>query len=149
MVGALGVMALSALAANVRFKGGNPTFTDNGLTLSTAFCLSGLGNQDVTVTITAAGQGSATCINPGGNEAPGLNKIPLTLSGSQTISATDIKNGNVCFTVTSAGPTQPTAKEAGCPNNNFDAEITDVAFSQATVTVMQGGKVVLSKTVRL
>ena len=149
MLGAVSVMALTAVAANVHFKGGNPTFTDNGLTLSSAFCLSGLGNQDVTATITATGAGSSTCTNPGGNQAPGQNKIPLRLSGSQTVSAGDIKNGTVCFNVTSAGPAQPTATEAGCPNNNWEAQITDVAFSSATITVVQGGKVVLTKTVRL
>lgn len=149
MLGAVGAIAFSALAASVHFKGGAPTFTDNGLTLSSTFCLAGLGNQDVTATITAIGDGTANCTNPGGNQAPGQNKIPLSLSGSQTISATDIKNGNVCFNVTSAGPTQPTAEEAGCPNNNWDATITDVVFSSAVITVVQDGKVVLSKTVKL
>jgi hypothetical protein len=136
-------------AASVHFKGGNPTFSDQGTSLKSCFCLSGLGNQDVTITIKTSGTATTLCTNQGGNTAPGQNKTPVSPSAQQTFPASEIKNGNLCACLTTAPPPNPTSAQAGCPSSNWSASITDVTFSSAEIIVVQGGKVVLDQTFRL
>lgn len=136
-------------AASVHFKGGNPTFSDQGTTLKTCFSLAGLGNGDVTIIVTTTGSATTLCTNQGGNTAPGQNKTPVKPSGQATIPSTEIKNGNLTACVTTAPPPTPTAVEAGCPNSNWSTSLTDVQFATATVTVIQGGKTVLQQSFKL
>jgi hypothetical protein len=123
------LMGSAALASSVHFKKGSPRFTDNGVTLTASGALAGLGNGDVQITLTAAGDPTTTCTNQGGNQSPGQNPA--------------------AFSVTTNPPAQPTAAQAGCPNNNWTAQITDIDFTSATITVVQGGVTVLSATFTL
>ena len=141
----VGLTASVAVAASVHFKPHGPTFKDNGTTLTATGTLAGLGNGDVTITLEATGVASVTGYNQGGNAAPGQN-VGVTVSGSATISADKIENGQVFVAVSTPEPRQPTATEAGFPNNNWTAVITDVKFTSATITVVQGGEIVLKKT---
>ena len=147
LVGAIAVPLI--YAASVHFKGGTPTFSDEGTTLKTCFSLSGLGNGDVTIIVNTTGSATTLCTNQGGNTAPGQNKTPVTPSGQATIPSTEIKNGNLTACVTTTPPPAPTASEAGCPNSNWSTSLTDVQFATATITVIQGGKTVLQQTFKL
>src|SRR5688500_9905742 len=150
LLGVVAAVAVTsvAIAASVHFKDG-PYFTDEGTTLSASGALAGLGNKDVTITLTATGTADdITCTNKCGNVAPGQHKPKVTTLGETSILMTEIKNGNVSFSVETAEPFVM-AKQAGCPNNSWSATVNDVAFTSATITVVQGGKVVLKETFTL
>ena len=72
--GPSGPDSLRIAAASVHLKGGansQPTFADNGLSLTTNGALSGLGNVDLLVTLNATANVTANCTNHGGNLPPG------------------------------------------------------------------------------
>ncbi len=145
----VGVMAEGALASNVHLKGGpkaEPSFTDNGLTLSASGDLAGLGNADVLITITAVADPTGLCTNPGDqSKVPGQNPAPVEVTGSVSIPASEIKNGNTPFVVTTDAPASPIPGAPDCPNPGWTETITDMAFTSATITVEQPeGTVVLT-----
>jgi len=148
MLGCFAMAAMTAFAASVHLKGGanaQPNFVDKGLALNAAASLAGLGNEDVLVTLAATAAATSTCTNQGGNQAPGQNPAEVTVSGSQSIPAAEIKNGNVAFNVTTEAPVTPIPGAPGCPNPNWRQDITDLSFTTATITVEQpAGTLVLT-----
>jgi hypothetical protein len=134
--------AAVATAGSVHLKGGanaKPSFFDGGLTLEASGALSGLGNGNVAVTLTAQAAVTATCTNPAGaTKPPGQNPAPITVSGSEFIPAASIdKNGNVPFDVTTVAPASTISGAPGCPNTGWTETITDLAFTSAVIQVFQ------------
>lgn len=139
------LVATSAAAQNVHLKPPNrdPSFTDLGIVLQAAGNLAGLGFGDVVVALTAQAAVTATCTNQGGNQAPGQNPAPITVTGVQQIPATEIKNGNTPFLVVTEAPVTPIAGAPDCPNANWTESIEDLSFTSALIVVQQNGQVVL------
>jgi hypothetical protein len=128
----------TAVAANPHFIG-DVDFSDQGETLLATGSIAGLGNDDTVVFITATGVPTVTCTNPAGaTQPPGQNPAELNLAGGEEIPEGDVTNGRLDFSVATVEPEDPAAKSAGCPNNRWTAEITDVAFSSATLFFYQG-----------
>jgi|SRR6266498_2737248 len=138
--------AIAVYAANVHLKG-EPSFTDNGTTATVCATLAGLGNGDLTVTLVGSGTETVVCTNPAGNFAPG-NPGGVTVGGTTTVPASEIKNGTVHFCVTTTAPVCQSAKDCGCPNDNWTGTVTDVDFTSLTLVVEQGGEVVLTTAVK-
>lgn len=133
-------LAAPVFAASVHLKGGKnaePSFTDNGLSLTADGELSGLGNEDVLVTIEAVADVTSTCTNQGGNQAPGQNPAPLTVTGAVAIPKEEVKNGNTPFSVTTIAPNPIIPGAPDCPNPNWTESIDDLAFTSAVITVEQ------------
>jgi hypothetical protein len=133
------VFATTVFAANVHLKPPNsePVFTDGGLFLEGTASLAGLGNEDLLITLTAQANVTATCTNQGGNAAPGQNPAPITVSGSQAIPASQIKNGNLMFDVFTVAPVALIPGAPDCANPNWTEQILDLSFTSAILTVEQ------------
>jgi hypothetical protein len=135
------VLSVAAIAtAAVRFHAG-PTCTDNGTTLTCTGNVSGLGQEELTVTISSPATATTTCTNPAGNVAPGQT-FTFTASGTQTVQVD--KNGRATFNLTTPTPTPPAGS---CPNPKWTATVTDVTFGTVTLTGIQGGVIVFQETV--
>jgi hypothetical protein len=128
----------SAQSPHYKPKGG-PTCSISGTTFQVVTCtgtVSGLGNFDVLVTLSGVtGTGGTECVSPGGNTAPGQNPGNLATSGAVLIPANQIKNGSLTFSVSTTIPTV-TAAEAGCPNDNWTANLTSFTISSTSGTLV-------------
>jgi hypothetical protein len=97
---ALSVVAASALAAF--FFSADASVGSNGA-LTVAFDERGLGNADVSYTLTASGTAVYACINGGGNHPQSTNKMgPSPISASLT--NVKVKNGRVVSSITVEPP---------------------------------------------
>jgi hypothetical protein len=144
------VLALAALSlAAVAFAQsghfvGTPTCTDEGTTVKCTGKVAGLGGTTFEITVSAPGTASVECTNPGGNVAPGQS-FSTTVAGTSGPLAT-LRNGQFRFTVESDTPSAP---PGSCPNPMWTAEVVDVEFGDATITLTEDGVVSDTITVRV
>ena len=130
-------MATAALAQSGHFVG-TPTCTDIGTQVQCSGKVAGLGGTTFEITVSAEGIATVECSNPAGNVAPGQD-TEVTVSGSSGPLATP-RNGQYRFTLTSADP-EPLPPTPTCPNAKWTADIVDVTFTTATLSLLEDGAV--------
>jgi hypothetical protein len=152
------LLALSSTFASAPHfkKGGEPTCTITGTgtpsrTVTCSGSITGLGNGDVTITTTISGTAVYECQNPGGNLAPGQNKV---LTGPSTTPTTipsgEIKNGNLTFSTkpnTLSAPAEVTAAQAGCPSSGWKGVNPTLTITSIELAIAQGGNTFYDCTV--
>lgn len=138
-IAVVGVFAQAAWAVSPHLKGKNPVaFTDNGLTLTATASYAGLGNFDTEQRVDATANPTASCTNPAGQtQPPGQNPAEVDVTGSTAVPASDLKNGNVTITTVTDPPVTPVVGAPDCPNPQWTENITDMAFTSATIRVFQ------------
>jgi hypothetical protein len=125
----------SAQSGHFVTGGGNaPTCTDIGLQVQCSGKVAGLGGTTFEITIQAQGTASVVCINPAGHRAPGQDTA-VDVSGTTGPLPTP-RNGQYLFTITTDSPA-PLPATPTCPNEQWTPVITDVAFTTATLTLLE------------
>jgi hypothetical protein len=146
--------AVPALAQGEHFtRNGEPvcTITGSGAT-ATVNCtseLAGLGNEDIVSQTTISGFAVYQCQNPGGNLAPGQNRVlegPVTTP--VTIPADSIKNGRATVPGTSTLTAAPTVsgQAAGCPNGQWTGVNPTLTITSVTFSASQGDTLLFTST---
>jgi hypothetical protein len=115
---------------------GTPVCTDEGTTAECTGKVAGLGGTTFTILVSAPGTATVECTNPAGNVAPGQTFDP-TATGQSGPFPTP-RNGQARFTVATDTPSAPAGS---CPNPQWTAEVIDVEFGDATITLLEDGNV--------
>ncbi len=113
-----------------------PTCTDIGTQVQCTGAVAGLGGTTFEITIEADGIAEVVCINPGGNRAPGQD-TEVNVAGGTGPLATP-RNGRYNFSITTDSP-DPLPSTPTCPNAQWTAQIVDVHFTTATLSLYEDG----------
>ena len=115
---------------------GTPTCSDEGTFLECTGKVAGLGGTTFRIDVSASGVADVTCTNPAGNVAPGQS-FSFEGAGSTGDQLTP-RNGQFRFSVETVAPTAP---PGSCPNPMWTATVTDVHFTDATLTLFEDSTV--------
>ena len=136
----LAILVLVTLLSSNASAGGNVglgsvAFRPGSLIATGKFFGLGGYKLGVNVEMTAGGIPVVLCTNQGGTQAPGQNPSNVSADGEQFIGPQDItKKGTAPLDVTAeTGPI--TGLQGGCPNNNWEATIVSVQWTNATISV--------------
>jgi hypothetical protein len=111
---------------------GTQTCRDIGTQVECSGKVAGLGGTTFTITVEAQGTASVECRNPGGNVAPGQS-FSFDAAGASGPFPTP-RNGQARYTVRTDAPTAPAG---ACPNPQWTATVTDVEFTDATISLFE------------
>lgn len=136
----LAVLLMASVLASPVFAGPGIKFSGIQFSLGSLIAngtLSGLGNTDVSVVLDASGIPLITCTNYGGNQVPGKSSPKVMASGDQTLDGDSLvrKNGKSPFGVETTDPESIPWDQAGCPNENWSAQIDFIFWTDATISV--------------
>jgi hypothetical protein len=115
---------------------GAPQCSDEGTTVECTGKVAGLGGTTFEIRISADGIASVECTNPGGNVAPGQDTA-VNVAGTTGPLPTP-RNGQFVFAIETDEPPQPPPTPT-CPNDMWEANIVDVTFTTATLTLFEDG----------
>ena len=142
-VAVAGTLALSpAASAQKGHFVGKPTCTDQGTFVECTGKVAGLGSTTFRVDVSAAGVADVECTNPGGEVAQGQS-FAFEGAGSTGDQLT-LTKGKFPFLVSTS---TPRAAPGSCPNPMWTATVVDVHFTNATLTLFEGGALLDTITV--
>ena len=127
--------------SGTHFKSGSASCSVSGNVASCSqYTLAGVGNTDVTATLSATYTGTVVCINGGGN--PSDSQHQGTFTSTSTSGTLQPKNGNV--TVPSLSSTPPSEQQflaqQTCPNPNWTPTLQGpITLQSFTYTVQFAG----------
>lgn len=134
------LLVVGAMTTTV-FAGRTPRIREVGFSLGSLIAdgfIAALANENAFVTLEAEGTAVVTCVNPGSQdqEPPGQN-TQVSGTGRIVIPPEEIThNGTAPFTVAAEASFQ-SAREAGCPNDNWEAKVDFVYWEKAIITIEQ------------
>jgi hypothetical protein len=135
----MGVSVTAVFAASPHYKRGSPQCSAGGTTGTCSGSIAGLGNEDIRITVSVTGTAQPFCAAPGNpdNVVPGQNPVDFMASASVTVPASEIKNGNLSFSLSAIAvvPT-PTADEV-CSNKNWNVTISEASITTLTLMIEQ------------
>lgn len=148
---ALTVLLILMLGTSTVFAGGAVKLSNIQFSLGSLIAsgfASGLGNTDVTIVLDASGIPVVTCVNNGGNSAPGQSYPKISATGQQTLDGDDPirKNGRSPFITETDDPETISWDEAGCPNSNWTGHIDFIFWTEATISVYDTASGALLRT---